>query len=396
MSDANYPRCSLKDIYPPSGHVQRLYCDTCNKHLRLAYTEFDKEVSGIRVHIFDLPVLHCDACDKDHLPDNSRAAIIRLHEQAMKQGLPGIRSNRRKPNKKYNFTPVPFEYDSDDYENLPGLERPHSVGFLAPVFFNKAVLLKYDALPDYSVEFASTTYGTIFGPDFSIAFGINKNGKVIMWLGDIAKLPEKEQYYLRSENIPSDHDIGSEFYDGQIECVFTESAKEQVLFSLRSKFLLAAMKRFGAKISHLDDEVLSLAGSFNGPIADTQQERQRVADTMNKLYVEAFDNKAIASVLKKLGGDPKELGTLKRLQAVLEIVGKGEDVATIMLPFFTLYDFRVAALHLTSADTAKEKLKTVTDRLKLKDDATLGDIYLAILAGLSASFEKMIAIVEAV
>ncbi len=38
----------------------------------------------------------------------------------------------------------------------------------------------------------------------------------------------------------------------------------------------------------------------------------------------------------------------------------------------------------------------MTDRLKLKDDATLGDIYLAILAGLSASFEKMIAIVEAV
>lgn len=37
-----------------------------------------------------------------------------------------------------------------------------------------------------------------------------------MWLGDIARLPDAEQYYLRSENIDSDHSIGSEFYDGQI------------------------------------------------------------------------------------------------------------------------------------------------------------------------------------
>ncbi|MCP3392350.1 hypothetical protein NLM27_26735 [Bradyrhizobium sp. CCGB12] len=110
---------------------------------------------------------------------------------------------------------------------------------------------------------------------------------------------------------------------------------------------------------------------------------------------EAFDNKAIATVLKQLGGDPKDLGTLKRLQAVLEIVSKGSDAAaTVMQPFFKLYDFQVAARHLTSAETVMEKLKTVTDRLKLKEDATFAEIYLAIRDSLSASFEKMTAIVE--
>lgn len=119
-----------------------------------------------------------------------------------------------------------------------------------------------------------------------------------------------------------------------------------------------------------------------------------MADALNKIYVESLDNKVLASVLKSLGGEPNELGTLKCLQAVLEAVGNGEDVATLMSPFFTLYDFRVVALHLTSAETAKDKLKTVTDRLKLKEDATLGEIYSAILDGLSASFERMGAIFE--
>lgn len=386
--------CSLADIYPPAGHIQRLYCDSCKKHLRLSYSEFDKDVSGIRVHIWGFPMLHCDICNKDYLPDDSRFTIIMAHEEAVKQGWTAIKSNRKKSETKYNLTPIPFDYDSDDYQYLPGLMRPQDSGFLTPVFFNRAVLLKYDSLPDYSVRFASTTYGTIDGPTFYISFGINKSGKVIMWLGDIAELPEKEQYYLRSENIPSDHDIGSEFYDGQIECIFTEPAREQAVFALRSKFLEAASKKFKTKIAHLDEEVLDLANSLNAPLTDTRKERERVADALNKIYVESLDNKALASVLKSLGGDPKDLGTLKRLQAVLEAVGKGEDVATLMSPFFTLYDFRVAALHLTSAETAKEKLKTVTDRLKLKEDATLSEIYSAILEALSASFEKMVAVTE--
>ncbi|MCK1705220.1 hypothetical protein IVA86_28400 [Bradyrhizobium sp. 146] len=386
--------CSLKDIYPPTGHVQHLYCDICKGHLRLAYGDFDKEVSGIRVRISGLPFLHCDTCKKDYLPDDSRFAIIYLHEQAMKQGVSAIQSNRQKPNVKYDLTPIPFDYDSDDYRYLPGLMRPQADGFLAPVFFNRAVLLKYDSLPDYSVKFASTTYGTIAGPTFYISFGINKSGKVIMWLGDIAALPEKEQYYLRSENIPSDHDIGSEFYDGQIECIFTEPAKEQAVFALRSDFMEAAFKKFNIKIAHLDEEVLDLASSLNAPLTDTKKERERVADALNKVYVESFDNKALASIMKSLGGDPKDLGTLKRLQAILEAIANGQDVATTMSPFFTLYDFRVASLHLTSIETAKQKLKTVTDRLKLPETATLSDIYSAILDGLSDSFEKMTAIVE--
>jgi hypothetical protein len=91
----------------------------------------------------------------------------------------------RKLTKDFGFTKVPFLYDPDDYYYIPGLERTFSVGFLTPVFFDKEVLLKYDASPTCQVKFASPTYGTIDGESFSISFGINKNGRVVMWLGDI-------------------------------------------------------------------------------------------------------------------------------------------------------------------------------------------------------------------
>jgi hypothetical protein len=139
-----------------------------------------------------------------------------------------------------------------------------------------------------------------------------------MWLGDIANLPESEQYYLRSENVASDHSIGSEFYDGQIECVFTEPSEEKRLFGLRSQFIEACFRRFGEKIAHLDEEVVTLALSFNAPIIDTPKERRHVADTLNKIYIESLDNAALATLLREAGGDPASLGSLKRLQALLE------------------------------------------------------------------------------
>ena len=211
----------LSEVFPPDGHVQRLSCDDCAKPLDLVFSYFNENVSGVNISIIGLPYLRCVRCGNDHLPDNSRFAIITLHEQAVARSSPSVKVTRRASDKRFGFTDIDFLYSADDYQYIPGLVRTHSQGFLTPVFFNKAVLLKYDASPAYKVKFASTTYGTVYCNDFYISFGINRNGKVIMWLGDVAKLPSSEQYYLRSENVPSDHSVASEFYEGQIEAEFT-------------------------------------------------------------------------------------------------------------------------------------------------------------------------------
>ena len=246
----------LADVYPPKGHVQTLSCNGCGEPLDLVFADFHEAVSGIDIAITGLPYLRCASCGKDHLPDNSRFAIVRLHEEAVAKSSAAINVTRRASDEKYNFTNVDFIYSADDYRYIPGLERPWNRGFLTPVFFNKAALLKYDASPDYEVKFASATYGTIYGKDFLISFGINKNAKVIMWLGDLAKLPESEQFYLRSENVPSDHCVASEFYNGQIDAQFTKQPVEDQLFGLRSEFIAAMYGKLGIKIAHLDDEVI--------------------------------------------------------------------------------------------------------------------------------------------
>lgn len=379
----------INDVFPADGRSPRNYCDNCNGHLDLAYTDFEETVSGVEFRIYGLPVLRCPVCVKDHLPERSRFLIIHSHEKCTTSGTPEFVAHRRKIEKEFGFTTVPFLYDPDDYHYIPGLQRPWDEGFLTPVFFKRSVLLKYDNAPGYRVRFASTTYGDIDTGSTSISFGINRHGHVVMWLGDIAKLPLEEQYYLRSENVPSDHSIGSEFYDGQIECVFTARPREDELFRLRSEFIEACFLRFGRKIAHLDTEVIDLSLSFNGPVVDTDKERRHVADTLNKIYLESLDNGALGDLLTSLGEDPKGLGSLKRLQGVLERTAPASDVATMLSPLYVLYDMRVAYSHLTSAARAKKVMKTVTDRLGLSETAGLAAIYDELLKQLMASFATL-------
>jgi hypothetical protein len=380
----------LSDVSPKHGQVQRLYCHQCGGYLDLTFGEFKENVSGIDINIAGLPYLHCPKCNLYRLPDDSRVTIIHLHEQATKRGLRTVNITRNKSNQEYGFSTVSFMYDSDDHKYIPGLKRPFDEGYLTPVFFNKEVLLKYDASPTYRLSFASTTYGEIRqGENFSIPFGLNKSGKAIMWLGDVARLPEAEQYYLRSENIESDHSIGSEFYDGQIEAKFTDLSQEDTLFKRRSEFLEVCFKRFGEKLAHLDEEVYNLAITFNGPIVDSDKERRHVADTMNKIYIESFDNKALRRVLGNLGDDRKNSGRLKRLQRILEHVTGREKASNLMSPFDVLQKLRDAYSHLGSKEGSEEELANVKLRLGLSSEAGLFEIYESLIDALSKALHEL-------
>ncbi len=98
------------------------------------------------------------------------------------------------------------------------------------MFFNIEVLLKYIHHPDYGLDIGADTFGYIYkGDEHYISFGINENNKVILWLGDIGNLSVEEQFYLRSENILSDHSIGSKFYEAEIEVMWAKASAEKTL-----------------------------------------------------------------------------------------------------------------------------------------------------------------------
>lgn len=379
----------LVDLFPPDGKVQRLYCDDCENHLDLSYDDFEQEVSGIYIELKGLPILLCPKCGTKHYPDRSRFSLIELHRRAFSAGENSIRANRKKLTDDFGFTKVPFVFDADDYHYIPGLVREFDPGFLTPVFFNMEVLIKYDVHPSYRVRFASRTYGQIWQDGFSISFGINRHGKLVMWLGDVARLPENEQYYLRSENVPSDHSIGSEFYNGQIECVFTDRALEDDLFASRSDFIETFYSHFGTRIAHLEKEVLDLAITLRRPVVDTPAERRNVADQLNKVYLESIDNGALGALISAKGLKPKGSGNLKRLQVLLEDANPSADIHNTMSPLYVLYDLRIAYLHLGSDAGREQLLDTVRQRLGIDASADLFLIYDVLIPAMRNSFKKL-------
>jgi hypothetical protein len=374
---------------PPKDGVTQAYCEKCGGSLDLIFARFHDTVSGVEIDMDGLPTLECHACGWRTLPDQTRFAIMRAHEIATEEGSPVFKSKRNKIVQDFGFTDVPFNYDPDDFYYYPGLERPWDKGFLTPVFFNRKLIAKFDADPTYFVRYASPTYGDIYGDEFSISFGINRHGHLIMWLGDIAKLPKPEQYYLMSENRPSDHCLGSEFYDGQIECIFTEPPRETLLFAGRSDFLAAAFKLWGAKLGKLDDEVLELAGRLTRPVHDTPAQRHAVSDNLKKVHVESLDNDALGKLVAGLGIACKGTRQLKRLQALLESIADGDRIYPLMTPFYTLVDFRDACSHFDSADGAVKKVKSVTDRLGLTENAAATEIYDGLLEQMTQSYSTL-------
>jgi hypothetical protein len=249
------------------------------------------------------------------------------------------------------------------------------VGFLCPLYFNKEVLLKFGNSPKYEVRFASQSYGTVYMEDDHISFGINRHGKVIMWLGDIANLSESEQFYLRSENVESDHSIGSEFYDGQIECIFTERPKEAVIITGRAELHQAFESRFNTKLFHLDKELIDTIAGLTPPVVDTEKERKHIFDSLTRMFIESMDNTKLERLLKDIGASSGGSGSLKRFQATLDTIDSTGAVATALMPLYVLYDLRVAYSHLTSASRREELLSSSAARLGIYHGAGLVEIY---------------------
>lgn len=379
----------LAEIIPKDGKVRTIYCDDCGTSMDLTFPTFREDVSGVKIEISNLPHLECLVCGKRYLTDNSVFAIVELHRQAFEKGSETVKVNRNKRQFDYNFTQVPFLVDGDDYHYFPGLLRASDRGYLAPLFFNKVVLSKFDTLPGYSVRFASQTYGSIDMGETYIPFGINRQGKVIMWLGDVAKLPMSEQFYLRSENVTSDHSIGSEFYDGQISCIFTDPPVEAVAIARRSALAKAFEAVYSARLFHLDNELVETIAQLTPPVVDTEKERKHVFDSLNRIFIESLDNSSFEKLVKSLGAKPASSGSLKRLQAILEVKDASGNVATALLPFFVIYDLRIAYSHLTSERRRLELIDSAADRLGLARGAQLDELYSTVLTQVIASIEKL-------
>jgi hypothetical protein len=286
----------------------------------------------------------------------------------------------------------PFKLSPMDYMFYPGLWRPQEDGALTPIFFRRRVLLRYHSDPVYDLHFTSNSYGTIVMPaGHHIPFGINPQDLVIMWLGDIAKLPADEINYFLSENVDSDHDLISDFYRGQIDVEWDYESREITLLKLHQKLAERFRDVFGVRLAKYDpNRITQTLKSFAEPALWTFKEVGHVWQAMNNVLVESLNVDSLKKVIL-LYAPNEDLSGLKGLKLLNKLIAAAfEDVdEKTIAPLFVLYDLRVVASHKDS-DSLQDKLKACYERLEL--DQSSGDLALlhkTLLTRLCESYTTM-------
>ena len=183
--------------------------------------------------------------------------------------------------------PSEFIYDpSEDYS-------PQKDNFLTPVYFEKEVLLPFIYNPDYNCTFVSETYGALVFEDNSIPFGINPQGHLIFWLGDINRLTPKIKGILKPYNISSDNNIESEFKQGQLDAEFTDNILEVELFLLLNKINEESQKRFNFKIFNSDiiplDRLLEICSAYKRITFNNEDDFKRIISDLNEKLIETIN-----------------------------------------------------------------------------------------------------------
>ena len=264
--------------------------------------------------------------------------------------------------------------------------------FFTPVYFNRQVLTRYLYDSRFSCEFASETYGTVYGPDFYISFGINKNGSVIAWLGDLQdEIPVRERFYWLVENKEPENESTSEFYDAQINVHFTEPPVVIRCLNTLAKFNANFHQKFGVHLYHdrSIEERIEETRRYKRLLLNNADDFKRFISEFNEIINENTNNTEIRRLLVEKDVTVRT-GTKGNnlLQSVYESILADTD--NLIGPFFFLYDLRLWAGH----SIGDKKLEAIAKKLGVQPH-DYQQLMEALIAAINVSAEKLLAKIEA-
>lgn len=275
-----------------------------------------------------------------------------------------------------------FKYSVEDNKNIDGLYRPwddDEAPFLTPVFFEKECLVTFFYNQKYKCELFSETYGNISSEDFIISFGINKNNKVIFWLGDLLEIPEKEQMILIPYNVKSDHNINSDFYDAQINVKFTEPIKEIILIrqkdEINKKFSFTVFKNNTDNLDYLFNK----ATQYKRIMFENEDDFKRIISDLSEEIIEKINRSDLSKILNN-----NELGGIKLFEKYVKDKFNIEE--NIFNPYYVLYDLRIWADH----RDGDKLFKYCLERLERNIDDEYSIIYNKLLEDLIKANSKLL------
>jgi hypothetical protein len=188
--------------------------------------------------------------------------------------------------------------------------NPGAPHYLTPVFFKKEVLGKYYADPNrFSVE-----DGYLRGR--GLRMDNNHKKYVIVFLGDIGYLSQKEQLYWKSYNIPPDGTMSKVAFKRGFLAQFADPQKEDLVFKYKFKnFNNKWFKKFGwylFKPFLKQDEHFYI--SLRIPLSENQSEFDQQILSLTKLLIDSLNEEEISKSITK----EKDQGGITKLEKYLQ------------------------------------------------------------------------------
>lgn len=280
-----------------------------------------------------------------------------------------------------------FKYSSIDWDVIPGLRQSEHDpdGHHAPVFFDRRALLKYVVRPEYAVRRFKDGGIVRFANGADLKYGITRAGRMVCWLGELDRIPEREQHYMLSDNLESDHDVVSWLYRDRLGLPAEPTAEQQLV-----EAFLQAIRRVREELKCdvwvLRDKEIQALHAIERPVVWNEY----VSYNINRLYrviLDTIDLARLTAKLKELGIKPThENSGISCLKDFLESRFGSKDSLDFK-PFHTLRDWR------HSLDHASPGLKGEAPDWKLMRLAPPNHMYEEaydeMLKGLTGAFQHM-------
>ncbi len=353
----------------------------CGKCREMDFTDVRVTIGAVHIEIPECPVMKCPACGEMQLCPIIPAEIYKAYDKRPQNGnfcKLTIRNNRRF---EWAHT-LNLQYDSRDL-CIPGLnvdlDPTHPEGYSCPVFFKRKVLGAFYNDDDYVLDFFSESYGCIakkgtdgFEYDWLVHFGINKNDKVVMFLGDLDTIDSEEAaaHFLNIYNIESDHCIvDTELYRAQMNCVPSKPIVEKRILALKESFYHRVQKKYGISLFHLQDECEEQKEKLQKPLHYTEKEIRINIDLMDGILNEGIDSDGLKKLYKVIynADPPKAIRTQTRKLLEQIIASKDEKADRTIGPLYALNDLRNYFSHLLSQQKMDELKNNALDTLMLTE-----------------------------
>lgn len=235
--------------------------------------------------------------------------------------------------------------------------------FLTPFYFKIKLLDRYLKDDDYFINWYTETTGSIGHYDkWDIKFGINKNGNIQVWYGDLEQIPNNEQARFFADKV-NDTKPSFNFIRAELMCAPANIPHLTNIFHLRESINKNFHEKFNSALFLDKENSQELFTKICRPLYDSKEELTRTLSKINKLFTESLNISNLKEIINNQE-KCKEKGSIKTLEVFLEDIFSKSDFDNIIRSFYILDDFRISDTHAGVED----KFTFCLSRLKITDN----------------------------